>query len=42
LSIVLDKPSLVGDFIVVGDLMGTVENVGLKTTRVRSLPDATA
>jgi small-conductance mechanosensitive channel len=37
LSIVLDKPFVVGDFIVVGDLMGTVEHVGLKTTRIRSL-----
>jgi small-conductance mechanosensitive channel len=37
LSIVLDKPFVVGDFIVVGDLMGSVEHVGLKTTRVRSL-----
>jgi len=36
-SIVLDKPFEVGDFIIVGELMGTVENVGLKTTRVRSL-----
>jgi small-conductance mechanosensitive channel len=37
LSIVLDKPFVIGDFIVVNDLMGTVEHVGLKTTRVRSL-----
>ncbi|MGD2069155.1 MAG: mechanosensitive ion channel family protein [Gemmatimonadota bacterium] len=37
LSIVLDKPFVIGDFIIVGDMMGTVENVGLKTTRVRSL-----
>jgi small-conductance mechanosensitive channel len=37
LSIVLDKPFVYGDFIVVGDLSGTVEKVGLKTTRVRSL-----
>ena len=37
LSIVLDKPFVVGDFIIVGDLLGTVERVGLKTTRVRSL-----
>jgi small-conductance mechanosensitive channel len=37
LSIVLDKPFVIGDFIVVGDKAGTVENVGLKTTRVRSL-----
>ncbi len=37
LAIVLDKPFVVGDFIVVGDLMGTVEHVGVKTTRLRSL-----
>jgi small-conductance mechanosensitive channel len=37
LSIVLDKPFEVGDFIIVGDFMGAVENVGLKSTRVRSL-----
>ena len=37
LSIVLDKPFEVGDFIIVGDLMGAVEKIGIKTTRVRSL-----
>lgn len=37
LSIVLDKPFEVGDFITVGQQMGTVENIGIKTTRVRSL-----
>jgi small-conductance mechanosensitive channel len=37
LSIVLDKPFVAGDFIIVGDLLGTVEHVGLKTTRLRSL-----
>ncbi|HKY90968.1 MAG TPA: mechanosensitive ion channel family protein [Nevskiaceae bacterium] len=37
LSIVIDKPFVVGDFIVNEDYMGTVENVGLKTTRLRSL-----
>ena len=37
LSIVLDKPFVIGDFIVVGTEMGTVEYIGLKTTRVRSL-----
>ena len=37
LSIVLDKPFVIGDFIVVGDLAGNVEHIGLKTTRVRSL-----
>lgn len=37
LSIAVDKPFEVGDFIVVGSLAGTVEHVGLKTTRIRSL-----
>ena len=37
LAIVLDKPFVIGDFIIVGDFLGVVENVGLKTTRVRSL-----
>ena len=37
LTIALDKPFVIGDFIVVGSEMGTVEHVGLKTTRVRSL-----
>ena len=31
------SPSSYGDFIVVGDFAGTVEHVGLKTTRLRSL-----
>jgi small-conductance mechanosensitive channel len=37
LAIVMDKPFEVGDFIVLGPVSGTVENVGLKTTRIRSL-----
>jgi small-conductance mechanosensitive channel len=37
LSIVLDKPFVVGDFLTVGEFLGTVEHVGLKTTRMRSL-----
>ncbi len=37
LSIVLDKPFVIGDFIMVDGVVGTVEYVGLKTTRVRSL-----
>jgi small-conductance mechanosensitive channel len=37
LSIVLDKPFVLGDFIIVDDKLGTVEHIGLKTTRVRSL-----
>lgn len=37
LSIILDKPFVVGDFIVVGQFRGTVEKIGFKTTRVRSI-----
>ncbi|SHK97034.1 mechanosensitive ion channel family protein [Rhodothermus profundi] len=37
LSIVLDKPFVVGDFIIVDNYMGTVEHIGLKSTRIRSL-----
>jgi small-conductance mechanosensitive channel len=37
LSIVLDRPFVIGDFIVVDDHMGSVEHIGLKTTRIRSL-----
>ena len=36
-AIFTDKPFNVGDFIIVGDLLGTVEHVGFKTTRIRSL-----
>lgn len=38
LSIVMDKPFVVGDFINLGpDTSGTIEHVGLKTTRLKSL-----
>lgn len=37
LSIVLDKPFVVGDFIIIDTFLGEVEKIGLKTTRVRSL-----
>jgi len=37
ITIALDKPFAIGDFITLDDLMGTVEHVGLKTTRLRSL-----
>jgi small-conductance mechanosensitive channel len=37
LSITLDKPFVVGDTIRVGDMTGSVENIGLKSTRVRSV-----
>ncbi len=36
LSIVLDKPFVVGDAIAVGDVSGSVEHIGLKSTRLRS------
>ena len=37
LSIVLDKPFIPGDFVVVGDMSGSVEHIGIKTTRIRSI-----
>lgn len=37
LTIAIDKPFAIGDFIILGNEMGTVEHVGLKTTRLRSL-----
>ena len=35
--IFFDKPFEIGDFIIVGDKMGTIEYVGIKTTRIRAL-----
>lgn len=37
LSIILDKPFVIGDTIHVDDIVGSVETIGLKTTHVRSL-----
>lgn len=37
MSIGLDKPFEIGDFIIVNDVLGTVEHIGIKTTRIRSL-----
>lgn len=37
LSIIFDKPFEVGDFIVIDNMSGDVEHIGLKTTRLRSL-----
>ncbi len=37
LSIVVDKPFVIGDYVVVDQHEGTVERVGLKTTRIRSV-----
>ena len=36
-AIYFDKPFRVGDFIIVGDKMGTVEKIGIKTTRLKAL-----
>ena len=36
LSIALDKPFVIGDFIVIDSYKGTVEHIGLKSTRIRS------
>ncbi len=37
MSIALDKPFVVGDALQVDDLNGTVEHIGVKSTRLRSL-----
>lgn len=37
LAIVLDRPFVVGDFIAFNNALGTVERIGMKTTRIRSL-----
>jgi small-conductance mechanosensitive channel len=37
LAIAVDKPFEVGDFLTVNDIAGSVEHVGLKTTRIRAV-----
>lgn len=37
LSIIFDKPFRIGDIVRVGDYTGSVENIGIRTTRLRSL-----
>lgn len=37
LSITLDRPFVVGDFLIVDDFLGSVEYIGIKSTRLRSL-----
>ena len=37
LSIVLDRPFVIGDSIEVGDQLGTVERIGLHSSRIRSI-----
>lgn len=36
-SILLDRPFEIGDFIVIGDMAGTVNQIGIKTTRLQSI-----
>ena len=36
-SILFDRPFEIGDFIIIGEYLGTVEYIGAKTTRIRSL-----
>ncbi len=36
-SIIVDKPFVQGDFIIVDDHLGAIEHIGIKTTRIRSL-----
>jgi MscS family membrane protein len=37
MAIILDKPFRVGDFVMSGQTLGVIENIGVKTTRIRSL-----
>jgi small-conductance mechanosensitive channel len=37
MSMMLDKPFEIGDFIIVGDVLGAVEHIGLNTARLRGL-----
>lgn len=37
LSITLDRPFVLGDFLIVDDFLGSVEYIGIKSTRLRSL-----
>jgi len=36
-SLYFDKPFKVGDFIIVGDTMGVVKHIGIKSTRIKAL-----
>ncbi len=37
LAIALDRPFVVGDFLAIDTFLGSVENIGIKTTRLRSV-----
>ncbi|MFH1062843.1 MAG: mechanosensitive ion channel family protein [Candidatus Omnitrophota bacterium] len=36
-AIIVDRPFEIGDFIIINDYLGSVEHIGMKTTRLRSL-----
>jgi small-conductance mechanosensitive channel len=36
-AILFDRPFEIGDFIILDDYLGTIEHIGIKTTRIRSL-----
>jgi len=36
-AILFDRPFAIGDFIIIDDYLGTVEHIGIKTTRISSL-----
>lgn len=36
-AILFDRPFEIGDFIIIGEFLGTIEHIGIKTTRIRSL-----
>ncbi|MEM9986809.1 MAG: mechanosensitive ion channel family protein, partial [Bacteroidota bacterium] len=40
ISIFVDRPFMVGDFIAAGDILGVVVEVGVRTTRIRALDGA--
>jgi MscS family membrane protein len=40
LTLVVDQPATVGDFCKIGEFMGTIQSIGLRSTRIR-LPDDT-
>ena len=40
IMIALEKPFKIGDWVIVGEVEGTVENVGLRSTRIRTFEDS--
>ncbi|MCJ2183529.1 mechanosensitive ion channel family protein [Novosphingobium sp. 1949] len=37
ISLIADKPVQIGDFCKIGDVLGTVEDIGIRSTRIRTL-----